>query len=392
MSESVDILGTGLVSCLGIGVSRVYQAMCAGGCGVRNLTRFDVSPYPQACGGQLAADDEAVVRDMFPEDDFATAMIKVAGAEALDGGERGRNDRLGLILATNFGPVESLEWAWSERLETGELSTDSFEPFEQVTAQVAEFFDCGGPRCQVSMSCASGAAAVCLAKQWIEAGRAERVLVVGYDMLTPFVWTGLTNLRTITTDCMRPFDRDRSGTIFSEGGAAMLLARKGVANSAILGSLAGAAVNNNAFHMTAPPKRAKGSQEVMRAALADAGLAPEAVEHVCAHATSTSANDSTEAAALRDLFGERLDRMTVAAHKSQLGHMMGGAGVAEAAVTVEAMSNGVIPPTVNHENPDPECVLDCIPGEARKRQFSTAITNSAGIGGNNGSLVLRGRQ
>jgi 3-oxoacyl-[acyl-carrier-protein] synthase II len=126
----------------------------------------------------------------------------------------------------------------------------------------------------------------------------------------------------------------------------------------------------------------------MAAALADAGLAPSAVEHICAHATSTKANDVSEAAACRNLFGERLASMTVAAHKSQFGHLMGAAGLAEAIVTLQVIRHGIIPPTINHVTPDPECPVDCVRGTARVRRVKVAITNSAGIGGNNSSVVL----
>jgi 3-oxoacyl-[acyl-carrier-protein] synthase II len=155
-----------------------------------------------------------------------------------------------------------------------------------------------------------------------------------------------------------------------------------------LARLAGAATNNNAYHMTAPPKEAEGTRRVLAAALADAGVGPDAIDHVCAHATATVANDTTETAAFRNLFGDRLKGMTVAAHKSQLGHMMGAAGLAEAIVTVEILRRHIIPPTVNHEQPDPGCLVDCVPRQARARAIKRAVTSSAGIGGNNAALVL----
>ena len=154
--------------------------------------------------------------------------------------------------------------------------------------------------------------------------------------------------------------------------------------------VAGSATNNNAYHMTAPAKEGEGSRQVMAAALEDAGLKPEDVEHICAHATSTVANDVTEAAAFRNLFGEQLAQMTVAAHKSQIGHMMGAAGLAEAITTVQVLRNSRIPPTLGHQELDPMmCTVDCVPGETRDRVVSCAITNSAGLGGNNASVVLQ---
>lgn len=386
-----NIAGMGLVSCLGQGVDAVFRRMCAGECGIRLLDRFDPEPYPGRIGGQVPAAVEEALRGEFAEDDFATAMVKAAGREALL--QAGRpvgvaDPGLGLVLATNFGPMETLEWCWRERLDMGTMDPATFAMVDGIVDLVADWLGCGGPRLQLSLSCASGAAAVAVARDLVCGGRARRVLAIGYDAITEYCWCGLTNLRTITTDCVRPFDATRSGTIFSEGAAALLVSQADTGDPA-LAELAGAATNNNAFHMTAPSKEAEGSRRVMAAALRDAGLAPTAIEHVCAHATSTSANDVTEAACLRNLFGDQLDGMTVAAHKSQLGHMLGAAGAAEAIVTVQAMRQGIIPPTLNHVTPDPACRLDCVPGTARKRAFATAITNSAGIGGNNSSLVLR---
>jgi 3-oxoacyl-(acyl-carrier-protein) synthase len=386
---ATSITGMGLVSCFGLGVDPAFQAMCAGACGIREIDRFDPEPYARKTGGQLPAEAEEALRDEFPEDDFAVAMIKAAGREALTQAGRtvGEPDpELGLVLATNFGPMETLEWCWRERLDMGTMDDDTFAMVDGAIDAVADWLGCAGPRLQLSLSCASGAATVAVARDLIRSGRARRVLAIGYDALTEYCWCGLTNLRTITTDMVRPFDANRSGTVFSEGAAALLVSHAD--DGPGLATLAGAATNNNAFHMTAPAKEADGSRRVMQAALDDAGMSPAEIEHVCAHATSTSANDVTEAACLRNLFGERLPLMTVAAHKSQLGHMMGGAGAAEAIITIRAMREGIIPPTINHITPDPECLLDCVPGTARRRQFRTAITNSAGIGGNNSSLVL----
>lgn len=388
--EHIKITGMGLVSCMGGDVAENYQAMCAGGTGFRPLTRFDSTPYAQKNGGQLSEELETALREAYPDDDLGVAMMKRAGSEALAqaGLETGARGRLGLVLATNFGPLETLEWAWRERFDTGALDEASYDSYGRVVALVGDFFGCDGPRVQLSMSCASGAAAASVARDMVLDGRADSVLVLAYDVLTEYCWCGLSNLRTITVDTMRPFDSGRSGTIFSEGAAALVVTREESAGTA-LAWLAGSATNNNAFHMTAPRKDAEGSRQVMAEALRQAGLAAADVEHICAHATSTHANDETEAGALRNLFGERLATLSVAAHKSQLGHLLGAAGLAEAVITVMAMRSGIIPPTVNHRDLDPACApVDCGTGCARAREFSVAITNSAGIGGNNGALVL----
>lgn len=390
--NNTSISGMGLVCCLGGSVDEVYQRMCAGEAGFRLIDRFDPEPYAQKMGGQLPPDVEEKLRQDFPDEDIAVAMIKCAGAQALaqagipaKAGQANR--RLALVLATNFGPMESLEWAWRERLDTQSLSDASFAPFDDIIQDTAAALGCGGPQAQISMSCASGAAALSVARDMLAADRADHVLVIAYDALSEFCWCGLSNLRTITTDVMRPFDKRRSGTIFSEGAAAVVLTTK--TDVPALAAMSGAATNNNAFHMTAPSKDAEGSRLVMAAALHAAGMTADAIEHICAHATSTSANDSTEAAALRNLFGTRFATLTTAAHKSQLGHLMGAAGLAEAIITVMAMQNGVIPPTINHEQLDPACEpVNCIPRKAVVKQFQTAITNSAGIGGNNAALII----
>ena len=385
------ITGMGLVCGLGKDVDDVFQRLCAGEHVFRDIDRFPTEPYAQMRGGELPPELEDELRDAFPDDDLSLAMTVDAGRQALAqaGLSSESNPRRGLVLATNFGAMEALEWAWRERLDTSQIDPASFELFDGMANQAASLLGCGGPMTQISMSCASGAAAMAVAQDMLASGKADQVLVAAYDDLSEFCWCGLSNLRTITTDIMRPFDVKRSGTIFSEGAAAILLEARPADSGRVLATVAGVATGNNAFHITAPPKDAEGSRQVMAAAMAQAGLAPDAVDHVCAHATSTSANDSTEAGALRNLFGDHLGNMTVAAHKSQLGHLMGAAGLAEAIVTVMAMQTGVIPPTINLTEQDPECQpLDCVSGVARVKKVVTAVTNSAGIGGNNAAIAL----
>ncbi|MBQ6471094.1 MAG: hypothetical protein IJJ33_03855 [Victivallales bacterium] len=383
------ILGKSLICGLGDSLEETFQAMLQGQTAFRPITRFDSAPYPQRQAGQLSEETEESLRTRFPDDDLAAALVKAAGLAALQHAPAPSAGTRALVLATNFGPMETLQWAWQERLDTGALDNETYAPATQFLANVAQALDCDGPLAQISMSCASGAAALSVAQDMLAGGRASQALVVAYDALTEFCWCGLTNLHTITTDTMRPFDSRRSGTIFSEGAAAMLL-DDGQEGDCFI---SGAATNNNAFHLTAPRQEAEGSRLVMAESLRQAGLSASDVGHVCAHATSTVANDVTEAAALRNLFGERLSGLTVAAHKSQLGHLLGAAGLAEAAITAQAMSAQVIPPTVGHEQPDAKCMpLDCVAGKPRQVAFSTALTNSAGIGGNNASLVLTDRK
>ncbi|MFA6723173.1 MAG: beta-ketoacyl synthase N-terminal-like domain-containing protein [Lentisphaeria bacterium] len=392
MKSRID--GMGLFCTLGEQPDEVYAAMCAGQEAFRPIWRFDSSPYQQKLAGQISRRQEEKLREMFPEDDLAGAVLKHSIEQALrQAGKNARSQaRRALVLASNFGPLEAQEWLWREKIDNEEVSPESCWLVEEFVASIAESYDCQAASLQLSMSCASGLAALQLGMDLLHSGRADEVIVAAYDLLSEFSWCGLHNLRTITADTMRPFDLRRSGTLFSEGAATVLLSRE-EAGSAEAGApqalVLAAASNNNAFHITAPPPQAEGSRRVMLEALRLAGLRPEAIEHVCAHATSTVANDSSEAGALRNIFGQRLPELSVAAHKSQLGHLLGAAGLAELIITVLAMQNGLIPPTLHHEQLDPQCQgIDCIAQGARHKIFDCALINSAGIGGNNAAAVL----
>lgn len=394
----VAIAGCGLCCSLGLTVDEVFAAMCAGRDGFRPIHRFDAEPYAQKQAGMLSAEAEARLlqrvreRERHLDDaDLATALVLAAGNEAL--AQAGYTPETlppdtGLVLGSNFGDMELLEWLWRERLDTAAIDPRSFEGWSGFHGTLAARLGCTGPLAHLSLSCASGAAVAALAKLWIDSGRCRRVLVVAYDTLTRFTWTGLHNLRTITPDTLRPFDRRRSGTLFSEGAAAMLLAAPGGPEQP-LAVLKGAATDNNAFHMTAPCKEGEGSRRVMAAALRDAGLGPEAVDHVCAHATATTANDPTECAAIRNLLGAHAGDVTVSGHKSQLGHLLGAAGLAEAVVSVQMLRTRRCPPTIHLDDQDPECPLQVPTTLLELPELRTILTNSAGIGGNNASLVLQ---
>ena len=389
----IGVNGLGLFCSLGKKPDEVYRRMCAGEHAFLPIWRFPTETYKQKMAGQISFEEEERLRESFPETDLAGAMAMEVATQAMrQAGLSTKGDpRLGIVMATNFGPLDAQEWVWKERIETGGISLENSMLVDDFLPLIAAGLGCLGPSAQVSMSCASGLAAVAVAKDMLTSGRADRVLTIAYDLLTEFSWCGLYNLRTITSDTMRPFDRRRSGTIFSEGAAAVLLSNAELSTSDTppLAILAAVATNNNAFHITAPLPEAEGSYLVMQEALRLANMKAEDIDHVCAHATSTVANDKTEAGALRKLFGERLPQITVAAHKSQLGHLLGAAGLAEMIITILAMQNSILPPTLNHQQMDPDCEpIDCIPLKARFRKINNAIINSAGIGGNNSAAVL----
>ena len=377
---TIRMKGAGMVSPLGQGVAANWAAVLGGEAGIRPITRFHGQDFPQPEGGELPPE----LVDHFDEADGGpvSAMIVAAAREALGSAEWGADDELGLILGTNFGPMDQFEWAWRERIETGTMDVDTFVQGQNVVARVADLLGARGPRAQLTLSCASGAAVVATGCRWLQTGRAKRVLCVAYDLLTEFCWAGLTNLRTITTDRLRPFDAARQGTIFGEAAVAVLLTAEPQEGGVVVG---GTALNNNAFHMTAPAKRGDGSRRVMAAALADAGISPAAVDWVCAHATGTTANDLTESQAIADLLGSPRPTM---AFKGNLGHLLGAAGLAEVVLAACALEAGIVPGVEGLQQLDSELSVD-VALQNRSLPGECLVTNSAGIGGNNAAVCLQ---
>lgn len=391
------ITGMGVVTPLGHTLDTLWQAVCEARDGIAELDLFDMEGFKFTRGGQVrdfahtACDPDAMDRATC----FAAEACSQALTQAGLGDAPELRSRTALVAATNFGGVASGESLLAEAAGQGSSSRRDVAafPMHAGAEQISRVLALGGLRTTLSLSCASGAAALAQAALWIRAGRADRVLAVGYDALSRFAWCGLAALRTMTHDAVRPFDANRKGTLFSEGAGALLIERADrVAERRAIGlaRLSGWATNNNGFHLTAPAKEGAGSAAVMRTALEAAGLAPDAVDHVNMHGTGTQQNDITETQALYTLFGERAARIPITANKGSLGHLMGAAGSVEAILTVLSLQQGCIPPTRNHETPDPACVVDLVTGAPRRGALRVALSNAAGIGGCNAALVLEG--
>jgi 3-oxoacyl-[acyl-carrier-protein] synthase II len=259
-----------------------------------------------------------------------------------------------------------------------------------LTEVLADTFHLGGPRLALSLSCASGASALSTAAELLIHGHAKRILVVGYDVISPYAWSGLCSLRTMTKEKVRPFDLHRSGTIFSEGAAALLLERLEEGeqpHAKPLAFLTGWATGNNGFHLTAPALRGAGSRFVMREAVKRAELKLSDIDHINAHGTGTQPNDETETQAIQDLFGDQAATIPVTSVKGTVGHLLGAAGALEAAVAVLSLQHNLIPPTANYETPDPACDLDIVTSP-RTAMLHHVLSNSAGFGGCNAAVVL----
>jgi 3-oxoacyl-[acyl-carrier-protein] synthase II len=387
----------GVVSSLGSGLGEFWQGLIEGRSGIGPIDRFDPDGLRNTNAGQVRDFEfEPPAFGMTTPPDLATQFLLTAAREALHRAmivpANERDPGFGASYATNFGGADSWE-SYVGGLLAGDVRAEAFEEFVfgRAAEHACEAFGIGGPCALLSVACASGGAAVGVALEMIRLGEANVVLAVGYDALAPTPLSGLSVLRTMTDEMIRPFSADRSGTLFGEGAAALVVeeidhARERGARP--LAEVLGWAENNNAYHLTAPDQGGAGMTRVVRDAVADAGVDAATIDYVNAHGTGTQPHDPAEVQAVKTVLGERAWEIPMSSIKASIGHMMGGAGVVEAVATVMAITEGVVPPTVNYRERDPECDLDHVPNEAREAEVKRAISISAGIGGNNSCIVL----
>lgn len=386
-ANRIFVTGMGAVTPYGASVARLWQALLRGESGISLIDRFDLGGMACVQGGQIRGYTPPAPLHALPALDLATGFALGACAEAI-AQAGGDTDELGLVTSSNFGALDEGECGLA-----GEAPDTALAACGQATTtqRLATAFALTGPTATLSLSCAASAAALAYAASFLQAGRAKRLLVVGCDALSRCAWSGLCSLRTMTRDCVRPFDLNRSGTLFSEGACAILLEREDVCfarNAHPLAELRGWATGNNGFHMTAPPARAAGSAQVIRQAIARAGLAPGDVDHINAHGTGTKPNDLTEAQAFHDVFGPRAEAIPVTAIKSSVGHLLGAAGGIEAIVSILSLQQGCIPPTTHFETADPEAIVDLVTGAPRHVPLRCVLSNSAGFGGCNAAVLF----
>jgi 3-oxoacyl-(acyl-carrier-protein) synthase len=308
----------------------------------------------------------------------------------------------GLVFSTNFAGAASWEFVCEQAREDNSEAGGSVdaELFQQFTPQhavdyTAQHLEINGPRVTLTNACSSGGNAIGLACDWLRLGRCDIALAGGHDGLGLSSLAGLSILRTISPDECRPFDANRNGTIFGEGAGILVLETWESAqrrNAKVYAEVLGWAVNNNAYHLTAPDKEGAGLHAVMTGALRDADIAPDDIDYINAHGTGTQYNDLAETQAIKRVLGEHAAQVPVSSIKAATSHTMAAAGALEAIATTYALLEGILPPTLNYQAPDPECNLDYVPNIARQLEGDArpriALSNSSGIGGNNACLVL----
>ena len=408
-NRRVAVTGLGTVSPCGPDVPSTWSALLGGRSGVGPITAFDASGWPVRIAAEVRGFDPVARfgRHEARRMDRFAALARAAADEAV--AHAGLDlpgpcpDRVGVYLGTGIGGIGGIvEGARSFFAEGPRGLSPFFLPrvlANMAAAQVAIRWGARGPSLCVDTACAAGAHAIGEAWRAIRAGEADVVLAGGSEAaVTPLAVAGFLVMKALSrrnddpTRASRPFDADRDGFVIGEGAAVLVLegwdhaVRRG---AHIHAELAGYALTCDAWHLTAPDPDGDGAARCMALALRSAGLAPEEVDCVNAHGTSTPANDVLETRAIRRVFGSHADRLAVSGTKSVTGHLLGAAGALEAAATVLALRDGVVPPTSTLERPDPDCDLDYVPGVARPMSLRAAISNSFGFGGTNACLALR---
>jgi len=386
--DPVAIVAAGVVTPIGQDLDAFWSSLLTGGAGITRIERFPVADLGVGLGGEIKKLPPAPRRA--PECRASRLLLAAASELRSGGGALLARDpaRLAVVVGTALGGVAEGERALAGAVG---LRTLAGALYDSPARNLARGLGARGPVLTVSTACASGATALGVGAELVREGVADVVVAGGYDVLCRFVMKGFDVLRALTRDGIRPFDRRRSGTLLGEGAGLVLLAReRDAADGPRLGRLLGHASGSDGSHIAAPDPNGRGLEYSVRAALAEAGVAPPAIDFVSAHGTATPLNDRVETNVLKRVLGRRAHEIPVNSIKGYMGHTMGAAATLEAIMCLLAARHGVIPPTVGLEEPDPECDLDYVPRTPRPARPRIMLSTSAGFGGCNASLVLEG--
>lgn len=405
-ASRIVITGMGAVTPLGIGVSDYWRALIEGQCGVGPLTRFDASGLPVRIAGEVHGfSDDGLPRALSRNAARFMRYAFVAGTEALE--QSGLDiaaapERVGLTMGTALAGIAEASAGEAAFLasKTGKVSPH-FVPMiigNMAAAHMAIHYGVHGPGMTLETACSAGGDAVMTAAMLLRAGEADAMIVLGGEnILCPSVVSSLAQAKALSRRndepkaASRPFDRDRDGFVIGEGGGALVLETLDHARARgahILAELAGWGNSLDAHHITAPDPTGEGAAACMRAALRRAGLAPSDIGYVNAHGTSTGLGDIAETVALKKVFGGVDTAPPVSSTKGATGHLMGAGGITEIIACIMALSEGILPPTLNLDTPDPQCDLDYVPRTAREARVDAAMSNSLGFGGQNSSIIV----
>ncbi len=399
----------GLVIPTGIGVETAWKNVCEGKSGIGLLTRFDTNGFETKIAAEvknfnpeLYIDKKEIKKmDLFIH--YAIAATQEALKDAQLAITPENSEQIGVIVGTGLGGLPSIEKYHKILLEKG---PGRISPFfipmliaNLASGQIAIQFGPKGPNTCVVTACATGAHCIGDAFRAIVYGDAEAMICGGTEAnITPLTIGGFNSMKAISTrndepeKACRPFEKNRDGFVVAEGAGIIILEELQSAlrrEARIYGELIGYGYTGDAYHITAPSPDGDGAVRCMRMAIKDAGLTPAEVDYINAHGTSTPLNDLTETIAIKTVFGDHAQKIPISATKSMTGHLLGAAGSTEAIFTILAIQDGILPPTINYEEPDPQCDLDYVPNVARRKPLKVAMSNAFGFGGTNATLVFK---
>ena len=405
----VAVTGVGLVTPLGLNVDSTWSGLIGGQSGVDYITAFDSSDYETHIAAEVSdfnpndhLDRKAARRmDRFVQ--FAVIAAREATTQSgLEITDDNAGD-VGTVIGSGIGGLITLSEQFNVLRDKGPTRVSPFLVPMMITdmasGQVSIDLGIKGPNYCTTSACSSGSDAIGTAYQLIQAGKAKAMITGGAEAsVTPIAIAGFNAAKALSTrndepqKACRPFDAGRDGFVMGEGAALMMLEEMGHARergAPILAELIGYGSSGDAFHVTAPAEGGEGSIRAMKMALEDAQIHPDDVDYINAHGTSTPLNDKFETLAIKKVFQEEAYRIPISSTKSMTGHLIGAAAALEAAITVLAIDRGEIPPTINLEEPDPECDLDYTPHTPRRGEIKVALSNSLGFGGHNSVLIFR---
>jgi 3-oxoacyl-[acyl-carrier-protein] synthase II len=406
----VVVTGLGLVTPLGIGTEPSWRALCEGKSGIGPITRFDATDYSCRIAGEVRDFDpvQFIPKKEVKKMDFFIHYAMAASALAVeDSGlviDSSNAERVGVHIGSGIGGLPSIERQHVALLEGGPRRISPFFIVGLIvnlaSGQVSIRHGAKGPNMAASTACATGTHSIGDSLKLIQQGTADAMIAGGTEsVIVPLAVGGFASMKALSTrndepqKASRPFDQERDGFVMGEGAGVVILeslesAERRAAKN-IYAEVVGYGVSGDAYHISSPSIDGDGPIRAIRNTLADAGIEPSEVDYINAHGTSTPAGDRTESEAIEKVFGEHAFRLAVSSTKSMMGHLLGAAGGVETAITALALHHGVLPPTINYENPDPGCKLDYVPNRARPRKITYALNNSFGFGGTNASVLLK---
>lgn len=408
MNRRVVITGIGVVSSLGIGADKFWESIKSGKCGISTIERVDVSDLPTQVAAEIKDFDpgEFLDRKELKRMDRFSQFAMVAAQMAVENSkldfDKVDKQRLGVIIGTGIGGIETMEQQHNVLLEKGPGRVSAFfvpmmlpnmaSGLIAIKHGAKGFVEC------VITACASSTNSIGDAFKVIQRNDCDIMIAGGAEAsICRLALAGFCASKTMTSNldpltACRPFDRDRDGFIMGEGSGIVILEELEYAinrGANIIAEVVGYGCTNDAFHITAPAEGGEGGARCMKLAIEDAGIKPSEIGYINAHGTSTSLNDKNETAAIKSVFGEYAYKLPISSTKSMTGHLLGAAGAIEAIISAFAVKDGFLPPTINYKTPDPECDLYYVPNEGKKADITYALSNSLGFGGHNATLILK---